>query len=724
MREKSSQVDSRRWGKSLRPSRLRFVVASLLTVGLLFACAARQADAAQGQTGTIRVEVFAAGMPVEEATVSANGVSAATNAAGFATLTLTAGSVSIVATKAGYQQAAARVDVVAGAERTVRLVIAPAGQEGETVVSSTRARRRIDDQAVPVDVIGRSQIEAAMLRAPGDIVKSFNGIPGVRVQTTSPVLGTTVVRLRGLPGRYTRLLSDGVHLYGDRPLGYALLRIPPMDLDHVEVIKGPASAFYGSDSAGGSVNLVSRRPLKEPIREILFSQSTRNSTDGVVFLSSPATGTWSHTFLLDAHRQEEADVDDDGWSDIPGYSRGAVRERVFWDNGRGRSVSGVAGVTFEKRKGGSTFAREAMETKTADGGLSGQMVLDSGYILGGDGALFVQSRTRDFIDGREGDRYQTATIELTIRRPTPRHTWVAGIASDWYANRSRDPVRSKYVSTRPGMFVHDDWMATPWLLLSGSARLDHHNLYDFLLSPRGSALVRRGPWSARVSASQGYFTPRTINEETEAAGQARLSIVSPLELETARSASADFAYTRRAAALTLTVFRTQIDDPAQVDRATYTLRTEPEPIVSEGVEILGIARRPPFSVTGTYTYVRARERGGRDIALTPRHSAGLIAAAAGNRGRLGLEVLFTGEQRLDANPYRSTSEPYVVVGLLGERRFGRWRLFVNADNLTDVRQTHWDPIARPARDVDGRWTVDAWAPLEGRVVNAGIRVSF
>ena len=95
-----------------------------------------------------------------------------------------------------------------------------------------------------------------------------------------------------------------------------------------------------------------------------------------------------------------------------------------------------------------------------------------------------------------------------------------------------------------------------------------------------------------------------------------------------------------------------------------------------------------------------------------------------DRGRIGVEVLFTGEQRLDRNPYRSTSEPYVVVGLLGEYRFGRWRLFVNADNLTDVRQTDWDPIARPARDVDGRWTVDAWAPLKGRVINAGIRVSF
>jgi outer membrane receptor for ferrienterochelin and colicins len=91
---------------------------------------------------------------------------------------------------------------------------------------------------------------------------------------------------------------------------------------------------------------------------------------------------------------------------------------------------------------------------------------------------------------------------------------------------------------------------------------------------------------------------------------------------------------------------------------------------------------------------------------------------------VGVQVYFTGEQRLDANPYRSISEPYVVVNLLSEYPFGRLRVFVNAENLTDVRQTHWDPIARPAPDVDGRWTVDAWAPLKGRMINVGLKVSF
>ena len=69
-------------------------------------------------------------------------------------------------------------------------------------------------------------------------------------------------------------------------------------------------------------------------------------------------------------------------------------------------------------------------------------------------------------------------------------------------------------------------------------------------------------------------------------------------------------------------------------------------------------------------------------------------------------------------------DSYVIVGLLVERRVGRLRLFVNGENLTNVRQTRWDPLLRPARAIDGRWTVDSWAPVDGRVINGGVRVQF
>ena len=111
--------------------------------------------------------------------------------------------------------------------------------------------------------------------------------------------------------------------------------------------------------------------------------------------------------------------------------------------------------------------------------------------------------------------------------------------------------------------------------------------------------------------------------------------------------------------------------------------------------------------------------------LTPRHSAGLVGMwEREDVGRVGVELYYTGVQRLEENPFRERSRPYAIVGLLAERQLGRLRLFVNGENLTGVRQTRWDPLVRPSRAADGRWTVDAWAPLEGRNVNGGVRLRF
>ena len=167
----------------------------------------------------------------------------------------------------------------------------------------------------------------------------------------------------------------------------------------------------------------------------------------------------------------------------------------------------------------------------------------------------------------------------------------------------------------------------------------------------------------------------------------------------------------------------------RVERETaYTLVNHSAAATNAGLELLATLRRGPYVATSTYTYVQSREGDAsarQDAELTPRHSAGLVGMwEAEDVGRVGLEVYYTGRQRLDVNPYRGESRPYVVVGLLAERRVGRARLFINAENITDVRQTRWDSVVRPTQGVDGRWTVDAWAPLDGRVFNGGVRVDF
>jgi outer membrane receptor for ferrienterochelin and colicins len=431
-------------------------------------------------------------------------------------------------------------------------------------------------------------------------------------------------------------------------------------------------------------------------------------------------------------------VNGEGWSDLPGYGRGVLRPRIFWDGGDGRSFFATAGATWEDRTGGtqpgSVLAatgepyREALDTTRVDVGALGQTLIRNRYLLTARAALAHQRHDHEFGETRERDRHDTAFGEIAIRATAGRHTWVGGLAIEHGRYAPSDVPRFAYSFTTPGVFAQDDIDVRPWLSVSLSARADFHDEYGAFFSPRVSALGRSGRWITRVSVGRGFFPATPLTEETEAAGLSRLTLAAPLRAERGTSASLDVTHTAGPASITGTMFASRIADPLEVDREAYMLGNLDEATTNVGAELLGTVRRAPFAVTGTYTYVRSREteRGGRfDVPLTPRHSAGVVAMAESeDAGRIGVEVYFTGRQRLDVNPFRDESEPYVILGLLAERRWGPLRLFVNGENLTNVRQTRWDPLLRPTRAVDGRWTVDAWAPLDGRTINGGIRAGF
>jgi len=556
---------------------------------------------------------------------------------------------------------------------------------------------------------------------------------GMRVQATSPSLGAASVRVQGMRGRYTRFFSDGLPLFGEVG-GLGLLQIPPMDLAQVEVVKGVASSLYGAGAMGGVVNLISRRPGADMQREILLNRSTRGGTDAVGWFASPVEAQgWAFTVLGSGHWQEKTDVDDDSWSDLPEYSRAVVRPRVFWDGKGGKTFFATLGVTAENREGGGvpdgTAYREALDTRRIDAGAVGQVVLHQRYLLSARAAVMQQRHEHQFGEVLERDRHEIAFGELTLRATVNRHTLVAGVAVERDAYRPVDLPQFRYTFTVPGIFVQDEVDVRRWLSLSASARLDLHSEYGTFVSPRISALLRAGAWTSRLSLGSGFFGPSPLTEETEAAGLSRLLIPRALRAEEGRSASFDVSRTDGPLSYTMTLFGSRVLHPIHVDRSEGLVLTNlSEPATNVGVELLGAFRHPPYAVTATYTYVRAREKdegAQQDAPLTPRHSAGIVAMwEREDVGRFGAELYYTGTQRLEENPFRQTSRPYAIVGLLAERQLGRLRIFINGENLTGVRQSKWDPLIRPTRAPDGRWTVDAWAPLEGRNINGGIRVRF
>ena len=612
------------------------------------------------------------------------------------------------------------------------------------IVSSTRTGRRIEDEPVRVEVIGREEIEEKLLMTPGDIAMLLNETAGLRVQPTSPALGGASVRIQGLRGRYTQILSDGLPLYGGQTGALGALQIPPMDLGQVEVIKGVASALYGASALGGVVNLLSRRPAEEAERELLLNQSTLGGSDVIGWASHQLSERWGYTMLASVHRQTLEDVDDDGWADLPSYRRAVVRPRVFWNDGSGSSVLFTVGGMLEDREGGTTSRDvtpagtsfvEGINTRRADAGALASFLLGGNRLLSIRGSASLQTHEHRFDLVHEPDTHATAFGEAAYSGTAGSHTWLIGAALQHETYDSDSVPAFDYTHTVPAVFVQDEFEPADWITLALSARIDWHSEYGTFANPRLSVLVRPADeWTVRASGGTGTYAPTPWTEETEAVGLGRL-VATPLSAERARSASLDIGRTIGPLELNATVFGSRIEDPVQArpapgDASRIELFNATGDVRTHGTELLARYHAEGIHITATHVYLRStephpEEDGRREVPLTPRHTAGIVAALEQEgRGRFGVEVYYTGVQQLEDNPYRSESKPHVIVGFLAERRFGPARLFLNAENILDTRQTRYDPLVLPTRASNGRWLTEVWAPLEGRSFNGGVRLEF
>lgn len=691
------------------------------------------------------VRVVTEGAPVAGATVSAGSESATTNATGSATLPLLPGSHLVRVEAFGFEPAEQQVEIGAGRDTTVVIELtAEAVEHEEIVVMSTRTERRIEDEPVRVEVVAREEIEEKLLMTPGDIAMLLNETAGLRVQPTAPSLGGASVRIQGLRGRYTQILSDGLPLYGGQTGALGPLQIPPMDLGQVEVIKGVASALYGASALGGVVNLISRRPAREREREVLVNQSTLGGTDAVLWSSQQLSERWGYTLLAGGHRQSAADPDDDGWADLPSFRRVVARPRVFWNGEKANALFTLGGMVEDRAGGttddgmtpaGTTFT-ESLDTRRIDAALISRAILGGSALASVRASGALQRHEHRFGDVRERDLHATGFAELALSGSAGAHTWVAGAALQHDDYSADDVSGVDYAFTIPSVFVQDEIAAADWLTVSASARFDAHSEYGSFLNPRLSLLLRPAVgWTVRASAGTGYYAPTPWLEETEAVGLHRLVAWPELEAERARSASLDVGRVVGPFELNATLFASDIDDAVQVrpaagDATRLELFNAPARVRTHGTELLARYHVEGVHVTATHVYMRSTEPDPetgvrREVPLTPRHTVGVVAALEQEgRGRIGAEFYFTGKQHLDDNPYRTESAPHAIVGLLVERRFGRVRAFLNAENILDTRQTRYDPLVLPVRSPDGRWITDVWAPLEGRAFNAGVRLTF
>lgn len=185
------------------------------------------------------------------------------------------------------------------AQALTLVLLATAGQAlaqteqnmGTVVVTAAGFEQDLRDAPASITVISGDELRN---RSYTDITDALKNVAGVQIA------GGGVERsimLRGMTADYTLFLIDGRPMQGNDAFanngaqaGNSVNFLPPIEaIERIEVIRGPASALYGSDAMGGVINIITRKVHNEWSGSITTEYShadSSNKTDEDGFLTN------------------------------------------------------------------------------------------------------------------------------------------------------------------------------------------------------------------------------------------------------------------------------------------------------------------------------------------------------------------------------------------------------------------------------------------------------
>lgn len=655
--------------------------------------------------------------------------------------------------------------VVDGREQVYRkLELVPSAfEQSEVVVTATRIGRTIDDVPVRVEMIPEEEIQEKISMEPSSVSMVVSELPGVRLQVTSGTSGAVNLRIQGLSGRYTQLLTDGIPIFGGLSSAFGIVQMPPLNLQQVEVVKGASSVLYGSDAIAGVVNFITKVPLENHELTMLINRTSQKGADIASFYSQ-RFGDIGMTLLATHNLQTMYDIDGDGYSDVAEYQRTTIHPKFVLIASDKFEASLTTGYTSEKRKGGSMNYpnqmignvigyREHIDSRRWEGSISAQYRLSSQRTLSSKIAGVVLNRNALYgsipFDATQSLFYTEAQYSFRLEGNTIPQTVLVGgaLMMDQFTDKTSLPSSNRsYSYITPGIFLQDELkLSLLWTVLV-SGRIDIHNSYGTFLTPRLSLMFRPlDNLTFRVGGGTGYKAPTIFTEETESGTYKRIYPLQNVKAEKAQSISLDVNYRNVSEIISISLnssfFVTRIQDPLEADEDSLSIgiiyhRNVAGNILTRGGEMLFRVLFSDFHCTFSYTYTFATKQTSRyatELPLTPRHSiAGVFIWEDDGLGtRIGIENYFFSPQWLERNPFRDRSPWYYILGVMAEKKFGALRIFANAENILDIRPTRYDPLyvqkSQDEASIGPVWeplVLPVWSPVEGRVFNVGIKMSI
>jgi len=131
------------------------------------------------------------------------------------------------------------------------------------VVTASRVKEKVKETPATTNIVTNEELEEVKFKNPAEIL---NRIPGTYTHDFGGESELTSIRVpTHFVNGYTMVLVDGVPTtgYGTGSSGQ-ISELNNRNIDHIEIVKGPASALYGSNAIGGIINIITKDPSPEP----------------------------------------------------------------------------------------------------------------------------------------------------------------------------------------------------------------------------------------------------------------------------------------------------------------------------------------------------------------------------------------------------------------------------------------------------------------------------
>ncbi|MET0286225.1 MAG: TonB-dependent receptor [Polyangiales bacterium] len=387
----------------------------------------------------------------------------------------------------------------------------------DIVVTGRRSPERLGASTVAVEVIDRAQIVASGMR---DAAQILANQPGIQIDSS---FRGDAIQMQGLDAQHTLILVDGERLIGARDGALDLTRLFAGDIERIEIVRGPASAIYGSDAIAGVVNIITRAPRQKPGGEAQgrYGISRDGGHQGDAWVSafggnqkfrargnvayrrnaafdlSPDTASTTGNRLDSVSANLRTSYTPHERFSLPMFVRAVRREQKGVDDGPG-------GAIYDRVARGDELMLTTVPSWKLRQADQLTLALNYAYLR----SQFLRDQRRD----DDGDTYEDANEQLaTVRLQSDNELGPLHLTSGIEALGQRyDTPRLSEIGTRGRIspYAQVEYRPIAQLAIVPSARLDVDSQYGVNVSPR--IALRYDPWSwlvLRSAVGRGFRAP-------------------------------------------------------------------------------------------------------------------------------------------------------------------------------------------------------------------------